>query len=283
LYKNNSRDTSKFKGFSLLQLYYYLTGKCQAIGYYSYTNRCLQARQRETLENMKIREIFILGCQRIGEPLIELGFSPFQKGQLLRKTSEDKEFSFEIYFQSLHTNWRGGVSLIPQIRVTSKSLKKWRQNKYNEGNEVDLIFQTRLENLTPLKDKNYDWNVSLNNQQNVAVKLIDLLMKYAIPFFDIFENKNRAVDFMTNNGIKFNEHFDTKFIELPIDFLCYYADKKTAQIVFDNYIKENKMFGHAKRVYDELQASGQTYLETNRYVTDRMFNLAYLNDLRINQ
>lgn len=232
---------------------------------------------------MTIREIFILGCQKIGEPLIELGFKPLQKGQLLRKTSEDKEFSFEIYFQSLHTNWSGGVSLIPHIRITSKTLKKWRQKKYNEGNEVDLIFQTRLENLTPLKNKNYDWNISLNNQENVAEKLGGLIIKYAIPLFDIFENKKNAVDFMVNNGIKFNEHFDTKFIKLPIDFLCCYADKMTAQIIFDNYINENKMFGHAKRVYDELEASGQTYLEANRFVTDSMFNLAYINNLKIKQ
>lgn len=83
---------------------------------------------------MTIREIFILGCQKIGEPLIGLGYKPLQKGQLLRKASEDKEFSFEIYFQSLHTNWSGSISLIPHIGITSKALKKWRQKKYNVGN-----------------------------------------------------------------------------------------------------------------------------------------------------
>lgn len=39
MYKNNSRDNSKFKGYSPLQLSCNLTGKCHAIGYYSYTNR----------------------------------------------------------------------------------------------------------------------------------------------------------------------------------------------------------------------------------------------------
>jgi hypothetical protein len=41
MYKNNSRDSSKFKGCSPLQLSCNLTGKCHAIGYYSYTNRCM--------------------------------------------------------------------------------------------------------------------------------------------------------------------------------------------------------------------------------------------------
>ncbi len=39
MYKNNSRDSSKFKGYSPLQLSCNLTGKCHAVGYYSYTNR----------------------------------------------------------------------------------------------------------------------------------------------------------------------------------------------------------------------------------------------------
>jgi len=37
MYKNNSRDISKFKGYSPLQLSCILTGKCHAVGYYSYT------------------------------------------------------------------------------------------------------------------------------------------------------------------------------------------------------------------------------------------------------
>lgn len=37
MYKNNSRDSSKFKVCSPLQLSCNLTGKCHAVGYYSYT------------------------------------------------------------------------------------------------------------------------------------------------------------------------------------------------------------------------------------------------------
>jgi len=38
MYKNNSRVSSKFKVCSPLQLSCNLTGKCNAVGYYSYTN-----------------------------------------------------------------------------------------------------------------------------------------------------------------------------------------------------------------------------------------------------
>jgi len=40
MYKNNSRDSCKFRGCSPLQLSCNLTGKCHVVGYYSYTNRC---------------------------------------------------------------------------------------------------------------------------------------------------------------------------------------------------------------------------------------------------
>ncbi len=39
MYKNNSRNSSKIKGFSLLHLLCSLTSLKPAIGYYSYTNR----------------------------------------------------------------------------------------------------------------------------------------------------------------------------------------------------------------------------------------------------
>jgi predicted aconitase len=39
MYKNNSRDSNKFKDFSPLQLSCNLTGMKPAIGYYFYTNR----------------------------------------------------------------------------------------------------------------------------------------------------------------------------------------------------------------------------------------------------
>ncbi len=42
MYKNNSRNSSELKGCSPFQLSCNLTGKCLAIGYYSYTNRCTQ-------------------------------------------------------------------------------------------------------------------------------------------------------------------------------------------------------------------------------------------------
>jgi len=52
MYKNNSRNSSKFNGCSPLQLSCILTGKCHAIGYYSYTKRsCEIVSLRSTLSH----------------------------------------------------------------------------------------------------------------------------------------------------------------------------------------------------------------------------------------
>ena len=41
MYKNKSRDSSKFKHCSLLQLYHKLNDLSYAVGYYSYTHPCV--------------------------------------------------------------------------------------------------------------------------------------------------------------------------------------------------------------------------------------------------
>ena len=46
MYKNNSRDSSKFKSFSPLKLSCNLTGEYHAVGYYSYTKRCAQFKNQ---------------------------------------------------------------------------------------------------------------------------------------------------------------------------------------------------------------------------------------------
>lgn len=55
MYKNNSRDSSKFNGYSPIQLLCNLTEKCTAVGYYSYTNRWLQQNRITTQRFLQFR------------------------------------------------------------------------------------------------------------------------------------------------------------------------------------------------------------------------------------
>ena len=49
MYKNNSRDSSKFNDCSPFQLSCNLTGKCHEVGYYSYTYRYSPFRTSDTV------------------------------------------------------------------------------------------------------------------------------------------------------------------------------------------------------------------------------------------
>jgi len=53
MYKNNSRDSSKFKGCSPLQFYYNLKDLSLTFGYYSYTHRCSSFKISIQLKNLK--------------------------------------------------------------------------------------------------------------------------------------------------------------------------------------------------------------------------------------
>lgn len=50
MYKNNSRDSRKFKGCSPLQLFCNLTDKCHAVGYYSYTYQLCSILKDNTMK-----------------------------------------------------------------------------------------------------------------------------------------------------------------------------------------------------------------------------------------
>jgi hypothetical protein len=229
---------------------------------------------------MKTREIFQLGCQKISEQLIPFGFKSTQKGQLLKKVSGDKKLTFEIHFQSSMRNSSSNISLCPYISIGSEQLKKWQKEKNSSDNENGLIFLTRLENITPLKNKNYDWNIVLSNQENIIPKLIDLIKTYGFPVFDRFENIDQVIAEISENGLKLNEHFATKHQNLPIDFLCFFGNQNLAQNAFDNYLKEQKLLGNAKRVFEELKTSEQN---SNKFITDLTMRSAYFNDLKINE
>lgn len=225
------------------------------------------------------REIFLTACTKIAERLAEHGFKPMQKAQTLRKTTRNKKVYLDIHFQSSVKNWNGGITLWPYLSIASGELKKWQIQQHPDENANGTIFATRLENLTPLKNKNQDWNMAVSNQENVIPKLCELIVTYALPLFDKFEDMDQVVQYIVANGVAFNEHFDTRHQNLPIDFLCCFGSQKLAQTAFDNYLQQQKLTGNAKRFYDEMAAKGEA---ANKNITDSTMRAAYRNKLTIN-
>ena len=96
---------------------------------------------------MTPREIFLNGCNEIAANFTD--FKPTQKGQKLTKLASNKEILFEIYFSSSIRNYSGSVSILPQIAIYCKRLKKLMQEELPCS--TDLVFVSYLSYLTPRK------------------------------------------------------------------------------------------------------------------------------------
>lgn len=224
------------------------------------------------------RDTFLAACEKIAAQLATHGFKPMQKAQTLRKTTQHKNIHLDIHFQSSMKNWSGSISLWPYLRIHSAVLKKWQVQQHGDKNATGAIFATRLENLTPLKNKNQDWNMAVSNQDNVIPQLCGLIVMYALPLLDRFEDIPQVLQDIAAHGMAFNEHFDTRHQHLPIDFLCCFGSPEIAQTAFDHYLKEQKLAGSARRFYDEMTAKGEA---SNKVVTDMTMRAAYQNKLII--
>jgi hypothetical protein len=226
----------------------------------------------------KTREIFLTACAKIAERLSPYGFKPMQKAQTLRKTARHKKVHFDIHFQSSVKNWSGSITLWPYLSIASGELKKWQIQQHQDKNATGMIFATRLENLTPLKNRRQDWNMAVSNQEQVIPQLCELIIAYALPLFDKFEDTDQVVQDIVANGVAFNEHFDTRHQNLPIDFLCCFGSQQLAQAAFDNYLRQQKLTAGAKRVYEEMAAQKPP---VNKNATDITMRAAYRNHLQI--
>ena len=96
---------------------------------------------------MSPREIFLNGCNEIAANFAY--FKLTQKGQKLTKLASDKEILFEIYFGSSMRNYSGSVSILPQIAIYCKRLKKLMQEELPYS--TDLVFVSHLGYLTSRK------------------------------------------------------------------------------------------------------------------------------------
>ena len=104
---------------------------------------------------MSPREIFLNGRNEIAANFAY--FKPTQKGQKLTKLASDREILFEIYFGSSMRNYAGSVSILPQVAIYCKRLKKLMQEELPCS--TDLVFVSYLSYLTPRRQFR-DWQLA---------------------------------------------------------------------------------------------------------------------------
>ena len=165
---------------------------------------------------MKPRDIFIKACNEIAIPFIAMGFKPSKNGQCLKKISKDKNLTFEIWFRSSVYNSSCNVAIYPLITITCKNLKKWVQEENLNVNDDGLVYHNHIGYLSPI-NQYQSWDLAGLSYAPSIKTIIDLLEKYACPIFDLFENRQMAIDFITQHGCCFNQYTKDSLLAIYVE------------------------------------------------------------------
>ena len=223
---------------------------------------------------MTPREIFLNGCNEIAANFAD--FKPTQKGQKLSKKSADKDVSFEIYFQSSMHNHEGSVEILPHIAIYCKSLKKLMQEELPYAN--DLVFAKQLGYLTPRKQFCY-WQLAGASFEPSVREISAAIKDYALPIFELFEDKQKTAEFMMRCGTKFNQNLkDTDLY--PIFFMFYFGGRDAAEAFFNVFLNDCSFRGRFYKLYDKFATSSQGF-DAKSFESDAAVKFAFLKGLKI--
>ncbi|WP_077415370.1 DUF4304 domain-containing protein [Chryseobacterium sp. JV274] len=225
---------------------------------------------------MDTRTIFLNACNEIATQLD--GFKTLEKGQRLKKVSLDKDIYFEIYFQSSFRNDSSSVQTLPHIAIYSKILKKWQteqtKNEYSQG----LIFGNQIGYLTPYNNWK-QWNLAGLSYEKSIIEITENIEKYILPIFKIFNSKEIAVEFLKNNGTKFNQWSENSIS--PLDFLLCFSEKDTAEVFLNNFVNNCPYKGNILKLYEKLKTENEIDLNYSEFLGADTIKLAYINGLKI--
>jgi len=142
---------------------------------------------KEFPKDTKPKVIFDYVCERIAEPLKELGFKHRKKEKDVYKS--DENFTYRIWFQPDH---RGSTSFIVHIAIESEKMALWREVKYARADNV--VFTTRLDNLTARAQVGGWYDVTtLSERERVISEILKQVNEFAIPYFEKFEDVDLIV------------------------------------------------------------------------------------------
>lgn len=224
---------------------------------------------------MTPREIFLNGCNEIAANFTD--FKPTQKGQKLTKLASDKEILFEIYFGSSMRNYSGSVSILPQVAIYCKRLKKLMQEELPYS--TDLVFVSYLSYLTPRRQFR-DWQLAGASLEPSVQEISAAIKDYALGVFELFADKQKAVEFMRRHGAKFNKNLSA-FDLCPIYFVYYFGGKDAAEAFFNICLSDCTYKGRFYKLYEELANGAEADFSRSSFWSDTEAKFTFIKGLRI--
>lgn len=226
-----------------------------------------------------IRTIFFDACTEIANLLKDQKFKVLQKGQTLKKVSVNKDLIYEIYFQSSYRNSHYDIRVLPHITIYSKKLKAWQIKQTGNPHCQGAVYSNTLGYLSPCGYRT--WNVAGVSGINEINQMAELINKYALPIFNLFDNIQNAIDFLKVNGTQFNKYGEKSI--MPIDFLIFYAEKIESEQFFNNFIKSCSYKGQIISLYKELETNKSIDLNHSEFYGADKVKLAFINELKIDK
>lgn len=226
----------------------------------------------------EIRNIFIESCNKIADLLQDKHFNAIQKGQILKKKSKNKDIVYEIVFQSSFRNTNSHISILPHINVYSKQLKEWIIEQTNNSYSSGIVVAEHLGNITPYKTLK-SWNLAGFSREKYIEEIAELLNNYALPIFDLFEEKTSVINFLAVNGQQFNKYVDDSL--RPLGFMIRFAPKEKAEQFFNHFINHCKFKRKIIELYKSLENSENIDFNYSEFMYASDIKLAYINKLKI--
>ena len=71
----------------------------------------------------ELRKQFLSACNDIAQPLLKIGFKAVEKGQWLKINSPNRDFTYQVYFESRTYNNHNSITICPTFIIYSQKAK----------------------------------------------------------------------------------------------------------------------------------------------------------------
>lgn len=220
---------------------------------------------------------FLQACQQTGQQFIQAeGFKSNKAGTVWKKTAADKDTVFELSFQPQSYNTRTDVRMTVNLRIASKSVKKWLAGQTGRGDDTVLFGSLRR----PQKSSSaVVWQVAGSQLNSSRQEIGQLIGERVLPLFELFADRPRALEQLAACGAGFPGICDAE--SSPLAYLLCFGTQEQAQRFFTNYFnsRPSPWRRNIHQTYKRLQ-EGESW-DYSAYVRENDVKLAFKNGLVI--
>ena len=213
---------------------------------------------------MKPRELCEKAWQEIAGNFPD--FKIIGKGQTLKKTSKNKDLTYEIYFQANRNNYECSVEFIPHIAIYSKGMKKANiNNGFVYGGELGTLLGR-----TPFKW----WQLSGASYKYTVEEVSGLIRDYIMPIFDDFEDTETNIENILNGKLT---------VHNLLYYIYYFGGKDKAEKYLNKILKEDKFKNKYISFYNKLKEMTREEASqvSNEFNGAGLIKFVYINGLEI--